>query len=209
MKGDIKASILRQIEESPENSIFFLSDFSGEGAIESVRKIFLQARLSGVLVHLTHGIYAKPKKSRFGVVPPSLELIAKKIAERDHVQIVPSGYTAINLLGLSTQVPMTLTYLTTGSTREVKIGNRSIKFRHAAHKNFAAKGQTVILIIQALKELGKDNIGQSEISQLKSYIAQAKDRNLIPEDLLLAPQWIQKFLKPLIPDPKDETLAIL
>ena len=71
MKGDIKASILRQIEESPENSIFFLSDFSGEGAIESVRKIFLQARLSGVLVHLTHGIYAKPKSPDSVLFPVS------------------------------------------------------------------------------------------------------------------------------------------
>lgn len=198
VKGDIKSSILQKIEESPENSIFFLSDFNTEGAIESVRKIFLQARLSGLLVHLAHGIYAKPKRSRFGVVPPPLEIVAKEIADRDHVQIVPSGYTAVNLLGLSTQVPMTLSYLTTGSTREVKIGNRSIKFKHAAPKNFAAKGQTVILIIQAFKELGKGNIGASEITSLKSYISQASDKHLIEEDLFIAPQWIQKIVKPLI-----------
>ena len=132
------------------------------------------------------------------LVEVGLEIVAKEIADRDHVQIVPSGYTAVNLLGLSTQVPMTLSYLTTGSTREVKIGNRSIKFKHAAPKNFAAKGQTVILIIQAFKELGKGNIGASEITSLKSYISQASDKHLIEEDLFIAPQWIQKIVKPLI-----------
>lgn len=198
MKGDIKANILKRIEESPENSVFFLSDFSSEGAIESVRKIFLYARMTGLLTHLTHGIYIKPKKSRFGIVPPPLELIAHEIAERDHVKIIPSGYTAVNLLGLSTQVPMTLSYLTTGSTREVVIGTRSIKFKHAAPKNFSANGMTVPLVIQALKELGKENIGPNEITALKAYISQAPDKDKIPTDLLLAPQWIQKIVKPLI-----------
>lgn len=202
MKGDIKTAILKRIEESPENSIFFLSDFNDEGAIESVRKIFLQARLSGLLTHLTHGIYVKPKKSRFGIVPPPLELIAHEIAERDHVKIIPSGYTAVNLLGLSTQVPMSLSYLTTGSTREVKVGSRFIKFKHAAPKNFAAEGVTIPLIIQALKEIGKENIGSTEITTLKAYLNQAQDRDHIPKDLLLAPQWIQKIVKPLITELK-------
>lgn len=198
MRGDIKTAIMKRIEESPDNSVFFLSDFNSEGAIESVRKIFLQARLSGLLMHLTHGIYVKPKKSKFGMVPPPLELIAKEIAERDHVQIIPSGYTAVNLLGLSTQIPMTISYLTTGSTREVKIGNRGIKFKHAAPKNFAAKGQTIPLVIQALKELGSDNIGVAEKTALKSYMDAATDKEVITEDILLAPQWIQKIIKPLI-----------
>lgn len=202
MKGDIKSAILKRIEECPENSIFFLSDFNDEGAIESVRKIFLQARQSGLLTHLTHGIYVKPKKSKFGIIPPPLELIACKIAERDHVKIIPSGYTAVNLLGLSTQVPMSLSYLTTGSTREVKIGTRSIKFKHAAPKNFAAEGVTIPLVIQALKELGTENIGSAEITTLKAYLNQAHDRDQIPKDLLLAPQWIQKIIKPLITELK-------
>lgn len=202
MKGDIKSAILKRIEESPENSIFFLSDFNDIGAIESVRKIFLQARHIGLLIHLAHGIYVKPKKSKFGIIPPPLELIAYEIAERDHVKIIPSGYTAVNLLGLSTQIPMSLSYLTTGSTREVKIGSRSIKFKHAAPKNFAAEGMTIPLVIQALKELGIENIGSAEITSLKAYLKQAQDKDQIPNDLLMAPQWIQRIVNPLITELK-------
>ena len=82
-----------------------------------------------------------------------LEEIAEEIAVRDHVQIMPTGSTSANILGLSTQVTMTASYLTTGASRDIKIGNRLIRFRRAAPRNFAYKGKTVALIVQAFKEL--------------------------------------------------------
>lgn len=78
----------------------------------------------GILVKLAYGIYAKPRMSRFGAVLPSVEKIVQLIAIRDNAEVLPSGMTALNVLGLSTQVPMNYTYLTTGSERAIKLTNR-------------------------------------------------------------------------------------
>lgn len=194
----IKLTIYKLLKESPEHSVFFLNDFAEYGSVETVRKVLFQARLEGLISHLSHGIYFKPMYSRFGEVPPPLETIAKAIADRDHVDIMPTGSTAANILGLSTQVPMIVSYLTTGSSRTITIGKRVIKFKHAAPRNFAYKGKTIPLIVQALKDLGEVNINEQTVSALSSYIAKANDVDFFSGDLLLAPAWIQTVIKPLI-----------
>ena len=194
----IKSEVLKLIDESPNNAIFFLGDFAELGSVETIRKIFVQARLQGIVKQLAHGIYIKPMLSKFGEVPPSLDEIAKAIATRDCVEIMPTGSTATNLLGLSTQVPMVVSYLTTGSSRNIRIGNRVIKFKHAAPKNFAFKGKTMPLIVQALREFGKENIDNNILSALSLYLAKASDKEYFSNDILLAPAWIQSIVKPLL-----------
>lgn len=120
---------------------------------------------------------------------------------------MPTGSTAANILGLSTQVPMIVSYLTTGSSRTIKIGKRAIKFRHAAPRNFAYKGKTIPLIVQALKELGEANITEQTVAALSACIAKATDSHTFKEDILLAPAWIQSIVKPIIKS-NDETLEV-
>lgn len=198
MCESIKSIIFKRLEESPPHSIFFLSDFAELGSLETVRKVFLQARLIGLVSHLSHGIYIKPMMSRFGEVPPSLEAVAKEIAKRDYVKIMPTGSTAANTLGLSTQIPMTVSYLTTGSSRTINIGKRLIRFKHAAPKNFAYKGTTIPLIVQALRDMGKENVNENIMSSLALYMDKANDKENFAHDILLAPAWIQTILKPLV-----------
>lgn len=193
-RGNIKISIMRSIDESQPHSIFFISDYVGLGAAETIRKILYEATLSGVLEKAGHGIYIKPKVSRFGKVPVPLEKIAKEIALRDKCEILPTGSTAANLIGLSTQVPMNLSYITTGSTRTIKIGDRKISFRHASPRNFAAKGRVMPLLIQGIREIGEQNIKGEQYEAISRFIDRMNDPYL-QEDLLLAPAWIQRIIK--------------
>lgn len=206
----IRSLILKRIEESPKMSVFFLTDFSDLGSLETVRKVLGDAVNKGILRHLAHGIYSKTYISRFGEITPAMEDIAKKIAERDHVQIQPAGITAANIIGLSTQVPMVLSYLTTGSTRIVNIGKESIIFQHAAPRYFAFKGNTIPLVVQALKDFGPDNITDVEISDLYRCLESVNDQDTLQADMLLAPKWIQTILKPIINNIiRNENLATL
>lgn len=192
---NIKTTILDKVKEAPEHSVFFLKDFAEVTSLETVRKVLSCACERGMLTHLAHGIYVKPMVSRFGEVPVPLERIAEGIALRDHIQIMPTGSTAANILGLSTQVTMTVSYLTTGASRDIRIGNRLIRFRRAAPRNFAYKGTTIALIVQAYKELGKENIGEKEISTTAQYMSLAGDKETFAEDILLAPMWIQNIIR--------------
>ena len=196
-RGNIKHTVMKKINESQPHSIFFIPDYADLGAAETIRKILHEATINGILEKAGHGIYIKPKASRFGNVPVPLEKIAEKIAERDKCKILPDGNTAANLIGLSTQVPMNLSYITTGSTRTINIGNRKIAFRHASPRNFAAKGHVVPLLIQGIKEIGEDNINDSQYAELKRFIDRQQDPYL-KDDLLIAPAWIQRILKKLM-----------
>lgn len=196
-RGNIKHNVMKSIDESQPHSIFFISDYADLGAAETIRKILHEATISGVLEKAGHGIYIKPKISRFGKVPVPLEKIAREIAARDKCQILPTGSTAANLIGLSTQVPMNLSYITTGSTRAIKIGDRKISFRHASPKNFAAKGSVIPLLIQGIKEIGAENISGVEYEAIRLFIDKQQDPYL-QEDLQLAPAWIQRIIMKLM-----------
>lgn len=196
-RGNIKHNVMRSIDESQPHSIFFISDYADLGAAETIRKILHEATITGVLEKAGHGIYIKPKISRFGKVPVPLEKIAREIADRDKCEILPTGSTAANLIGLSTQVPMNLSYITTGSTRTIKIGDRKISFRHASPKNFAAKGSVIPLLIQGIKEIGAENISGVEYEAIRLFIYKQQDPYL-QEDLPLAPAWIQRIIKKLM-----------
>ena len=196
-RGNIKHYVMKSIDESQPHSIFFISDYADLGAAETIRKILHEATISGVLEKAGHGIYIKPKISRFGKVPVPLEKIAREIADRDKCEILPNGSTAANLIGMSTQMPMNLSYITTGSTRTIKIGDRKISFRHASPKNFAAKGRVIPLLIQGIKEVGAKNISGVEYEAIKLFIDKQQDPYL-QEDLPLAPAWIQRIIKKLM-----------
>ena len=190
----IKERIINKIKRSGSQKVFVISDFVDICSPETVRKVFFQACEMGILYRAAQGIYVKPVESEFGNVPPSLEEIAEEIAKRDHSKIIATGSTASNLVGLSTHIPMNLSYLTSGSTRTIKINNRSISFRHASPRNFASKGRVVPLLTQSLKDLGKDAVGENELGIIRQFIDKHPEPKF-EQDLLLAPQWVQQIIK--------------
>lgn len=196
VRGNIKHRVMEKINESKPHSVFFITDYTDLGSAETIRKILHEATLRGILEKAAHGIYIKPKTSRFGNVPVPLETIAKEIAQRDKCEILPTGSTAANLTGLSEQVPVNLAYITTGSTRTVNIGKRKIHFRHASPKNFATRGKVVPLLIQGLREIGEGNISVSENNAIRRFIDRHQDP-YFHEDLRLAPAWIQRIINNL------------
>ena len=120
-------TLKQRIEAMPEDCILFRSDFP-EYHTEFVGSILSELTTEGMLVKIAHGIYTKPRKSKFGVVLPSVDKVVQAITVRDNAEVLPSGMTALNALGLSTQVPMNYTFLTTGSERTINLSNRKVVF---------------------------------------------------------------------------------
>jgi len=144
---------------------------------------------------VAQGIYVIPKESSLvGKVIPGAEEVAAAIAKRDRARIVPTGVHALNILGLSTQVPMRVVYLTDGAARKVRVGKQTINFKRTTPKNLAAQGHISSLVIQALKTIGKSKVEESE---LKKIIAQLKKekREYILHDSKLAPAWVAAIMK--------------
>lgn len=191
----IEAKVAERLQEMPKGTVLFVDDFLDLGSPDSIKKaLYRLTNEKKLLVRLAHGIYLYPKTDKeLGILYPSTEEIAKAIARRDKTRIIPTGVYALNRLGLSTQVPMKIVYLTDGATRSIKIGKRTITFKRTSPKNLMTTGEISTLAIQALKEIGQNNVDDDILKQLKVVLKKETEEN-IRHDAKLAPAWINKIL---------------
>lgn len=193
------SEITKRIENMHEGQIIFISDFSDLNGNEKVVSRALSAEeKKGNIVRLAKGMYLRPKNTRFGIVYPSVDEMVKAIAHRDKSKVQPCGITALNMLGLSTQVPTKYTYLTSGSSRKLKLGDRLIELKRSVPKNFVFKTTLGALLMQALKSLGEKNISKLEIVQIRKLIDNEKRMEQFKLDVLLMPIWMRKLITNII-----------
>lgn len=184
----------KKIRDNKRGKIFFPSDFSKIGNPDAIRQSLNRLVKRGVIVRLSQGIYLFPKIDKeLGRLYPSIDEIAKAIAKRDRARIIPTGLYALNVLGLSTQVPMKVVYLSDGAQRTITIGKQTVKFKKASPKNLATKGKISGLVIQALKEIGNGNLTENQKTVILKHLNKEVPDN-IRYDAKLAPAWISRIL---------------
>lgn len=194
MIENTKSKIETKIYKSSRGELFFADDFIKYGSAENIRKVLSRLEKGDLIERLSHGIYIKPKKDPLlGIIYPGIEEVAEQIAQRDKARIAPTGVLALHLLGLTTQVPLKAVYLTDGSQREVKIGNRTIKFKRTAPKNFAIKDKLLHLIVQAFRVAEQEEITDDFIKKIQPAIYKL-DKKVLQSQLRYAPVWIQKII---------------
>jgi len=125
---------------------------------------------------------------------PTLFEIAQAISEKEQAHVMPSGMTALNKLGLSTQVPMNAVYITDGTPRKIKIGDQTITFKHATPKMFAYKSVLFPLVVSAMKELGDKGVSDDVVEYIIKVLDKEDDREALRHDYMMAPGWIRKRL---------------
>ena len=192
-------SIEKQIEDmiarTKRGSLLFPEDFRHFGSSEAIRLALHRLEKKGIIKRVAQGIYVQPKISTYiGEVLPSAEEVALGIAKRDKIRIVPTGVYALHALGLSTQIPLNLVFLTDGPARTVKVGKRTIKLKRTAPKNLMAKGKISSLVIQALREIGKDKATPEELDKMLKLLKE-EDLQALKHDIKLAPEWIRQIMK--------------
>lgn len=194
-------SAAQKIENSIENlgrgKIFFADDFVNMGSAENIRQALGRFTKNEKIVRVANGIYCYPEvddKLGLGVLLPSFDQIANAIAERSHARIIPTGDYALNVLGLSTQVPMNCVYLTDGTPRKVEIsGGRGIIFKKTTPKNLAFKNRLAMLVTSALKSIKQENVAPEQIEHIEQLLRK-EDKDSVLADLALMPIWIRKIV---------------
>lgn len=198
MAQSIENKVLEHLKYRQRGKIYFTNDFATLGTSESIRKSLSNLVKKDILIRLTQGIYLYPKIDKeLGVLYPSVDDVCRAIAKRDKARIEPTGIFALHSLGLSTQIPVNVVYLTDGIPRKIKYGNRTIKFKKTAPKNLAMKGKVSSLVIAALKQIGKENIPQEVELQLTKALKKESVEN-VKHDAQLAPVWISKLIFQLV-----------
>lgn len=194
MQRTVEQKVRAKITYARYGEVFFVSTFH-QFDVEYVTKLLAQFEKEGLITRIAKGVYVKVKKTRFGVVYPSAFELVTEIAKRDKAKIFPTGDTAANRLGFSTQVPMNASFLTSGSSRKLKLGNRTVTLTHGSPKKFAYKGKLMPELVQALRSIGEDNITESVEKRVAQLLSATPETETIEHDLLLAPVWVRQIIK--------------
>lgn len=189
-----KQSIISKINRSKRGTIFLPDSFMPIDT-RHASNVLAQLVKAGKLVRVAFGIYVKPEMSSFGPVMPTPYEVAEAVARRDDARLLPHGTTAENYLGFSTQVPMNIIYLTSGTPRKLKIGKRTIIFKHSVPSTFAYKGKIMPILVLALKSIGQDNITDETLSVVHGVLKQNPEESTWQDDIAHAPNWIRLIIR--------------
>lgn len=189
-------SIQKAIENFPQGKVFVISDFSSTSAYDNVRKVLIRLKNEGKIRRILPGIYDKPAFSEIlqENAAPDINAVAEAIARKNNWTITPDANTALNLLGLSTQVPANWEYLSSGDTKSYQVGNRSINFIHRADRELNGMSKKTTLVIQAIKALGTKNITKKIINKLAAKIS-AEDKQKLLIEAKPTTNWIYEVVK--------------
>jgi len=191
-----QSQILARIERLGPGKAFSAKDFLDVASRTMIDVTLASLAQSGKIRRVRRGLYDMPKinPALGGELSPDIDEAARAIARRQRWKIVPEGAWAANLLGLSTQVPAKIIYLTDGPNNEVLIGRRSIHFKHARPKAMAGLEGKFALVVQALRYLGKDGVGAREIETLRRTLSPTEKRRLV-KDTRFGVDWIYEVAK--------------
>jgi predicted transcriptional regulator of viral defense system len=192
--------IVERIEKTGGQSLFFTEDFREYGTPEAVKIALHRLVKKNVLQRLTRGVYAKPVYSQSLNLEmlPDIEEVARAIANRDKAKVIPTGSYAMNALGLSTQVPIKPVYLTNATPRKIKIGNTEVVFKRTTVKNLSFKSELCMLVVQALREIGRGKVTDEEENVIIKKLEKVEYTKL-KHDIAIAPQWMAEIMAKALP----------
>ena len=154
-------SILLHAQSLPEGGVLSPKEFLHLGSRAAVDQALCRLAQQGKLLRVARGTYVMPVSSRFGTRAPSPEKVVNALAAQSGEIMAPHGASAANALGLTQQVPIRETYLTSGRTRRLKLGRSEVMVKHAPRWMLALGGRPAGAAVRALAWLGPAHAGES------------------------------------------------
>jgi len=176
--------------------VFSQKDLADCGTAMAVNKALLRIRQKGTIRLIFRGIYEYPRFSKlFGeAASPDPQQIAYAVARKFGWSICPSGETALNFLGLSTQVPAKHVYFSDGPSKKYSWNKSELIFKKRAIKETSVLSAQSALVFQALKALGKEYVSDTIITALKTKLsAEAKKAAL--REARYVTSWVYDIIK--------------
>ena len=191
----ISKQIEEKIESMPMGSVFVVSDFTDLTNYDTARKTLSRLDEAGKITKVIRGVYYKQKYSKLlkENVAVNINLVSQAIARSNEWSITPSGENALNLLGISSQVPARYCYISSGPYRTYLVNGIQIEFNHRNDKELNGKSYITRLTIQAIKAIGKDRI-KDYVQIFKSHINN-EDKKTILKESQRTTAWVYDVIK--------------
>ena len=185
-----------RINKSEIGTVFVATDFVDISDKTSINTYLTRLDEEKSLQRIMRGVYYKPEYNDFlgEYVAPEPDAVAHALARNFGWTIVPCGDTALNLLGLSTQIPAAWVYVSDGTYKEYTYEQTTIKFKRTTNKEISKLSYKTALVVQALKALGKDNVDETVLTKLKNSLTVNEKQALLTE-AKAATSWIYEYIK--------------
>ena len=176
---EIRARILA----AEDGAVFVAPDFADIADTATIRQGLKRLYQSGIIRRIIRGVYEKPKYSKLldEYVAADPDAVAKALARCYHWTIAPCGNTALNLLGLSTQVTAVWSYISDGPYKTYEWNSTKLEFKHRTNKEITGLSYMTSLVIQALKTLGRANVTPEIIQTLSEKLSEAEKQACLKE----------------------------
>jgi hypothetical protein len=107
---------------------------------------------------------------------------------------VPNGETALNQLGLSTQIPAEWTYVSDGPNREYTFNKTVLRLKHTANKDISRLSYKTALIAQAIKAIGKNRLDEGHIMKIAKLMTEDEKTAMLAEGKYMT-TWVYETVK--------------
>lgn len=186
-------AVWTRIERLSKGKPFTSSSFLSLGSRAAVDKALSRLVEEGEIERLARGVFVRPKKSRFiGAVTPEVSEVVEVIAKGHGETIQVHGAEAARRFKLSTQMPTSPVFYTSGPSRSLRIGNITVKLMHTtSHRRLQFAGKKAGLALSALWYLGKENVTPETVSRIRSGLSPNEFETLKSANL---PAWMANAL---------------
>jgi hypothetical protein len=201
----IENKVLSRIYGKGRGWAFSQKDFLDLGSRASIDIALHRLVDKTTIRRVIRGIYDYPADSEIlkAQLSPKLDQVADAMARKFRWRIQPSGPAALNLIGLSTQVPGKIVYLSDGPNKSYDIGKQTLAFENTALKESAFKLPQSALIVQSLKSLGQNRINEGVISKIRKWL-KPELRSKVLKDTRSASDWIYQAIRKICREGDDE-----
>ena len=185
-----------KINSFESNKVFFANDFLDIASYETARKTLNRMVNERKIKRVIDGFYYNPKYSKLigEYEAVSIHELALAIARKYNWNIAPYSSTALNLLGLSTQVPTHYKYISSGRYKKYKIGDTVLEFKKVNPGEIANMSLKTATVIQAIKSLGKEDITSEVIQKIRKNLSEKERVDLMNESKSV-PSWIYEVIR--------------
>lgn len=185
-----------KIDKMTYGTIISANDFKQIAKNKTINKILARIEEKGKIKKIIQGIYYKPEYSKIlnEYSEPQMDKLAYALAKKNNWKIAPSGNTALNILHLSTQVTNALYYVSSGPYKEYDINGIKIYFKRVKQREILNLHDITVLVIQAIKTLGKDSVTDKKIDILKNELSK-EDKKIILKESEKTTSWIYEVIK--------------
>lgn len=195
-RPSILSEIKKEIQNAKIGTVFVPIDFALITDKKTASVSLSRLEKEKIVLKIMRGIYYKAEYNDFldEYVAPQAGAVAHALSRNYGWTIVPCGDTALNLLGLSTQIPAAWVYVSDGPYKEYTYNQTTIKFKRTTNKEISKLSYKTALVVQALKALGNDSINDSVITKLKNTLTEEEKKTMLMEAKAVT-SWIFEYIK--------------